>query len=197
MLFPDNANAKYQWNEPWFFKLRASTKTAWVLRAGFFIGVYVLFAVLMSMDSKSAGGPQFGTVEILILPTMIAGLFLAMIELPNIQRVVTLTDNDISCIGTLMMFGGPISLLTGTGQWNRREIKTVQLLRTGEPGNDYSFGLMIITPKHAKEKQLAIPLTVSLSDVANHLHTVGIDVRLSDWQHSSSDLPEPETENAK
>jgi hypothetical protein len=45
MLFPDNANAKHQWNEPWYFKLRSATTTAWMLCVGFFIAIYVLFAV--------------------------------------------------------------------------------------------------------------------------------------------------------
>lgn len=188
-MFPDNANAKYQWHEPWFFILRSSTAVGWVMRGGFFLGVYVLFAVLLSMESNSPDQPHFGMAEIIVLPAMVAGLFLTLIELPNIQRLVTLTDSDISCIGTLMALGGPIHLLLGPKQWNRREIKHVQLLRTGELGNEFPFSLMVITPKYARAKKLAVPSTVTLNDIADHLCSIGVDVELTDWQPPASDPP--------
>jgi hypothetical protein len=117
---------------------------------------------------------------------MVAGLFLAMLELPNMQRTVTLTDNDISCIGTFMVFGGPIHLITGMRQWNRREIKEIRLLRPGEPENRFSHGLMIISPKYARARQLAVSSSVPLETVAKHVHSMGIAVRLSDWQADES-----------
>jgi hypothetical protein len=195
-VFPNNANSKHQWNEPWFFKLRSATKTGWMLRGGFVVGVYVLFVVLLSMDSNSPNGPNFGIVEIILLPAMVAGVFMAMIEIPNVQRMVSLTDNEISCVGALMMFGGPIHLLTGMGQWNRREIKTVQLLRPAEPGNKFPFGLMLITPKYAKPKQLAVPSSVVLNDVANHLHSIGVDVQLSEWEPAATAPADSESQIA-
>lgn len=193
MLFPhSNTNAKHQWKEPWLFYLRSSTKTAWMLRVGFYIGVYLLFVVRMSIDGKSADGPQFGILEIILLPAFIAGMFLAVIEIPNIQRVVTLTDNKISCFGTLILLGGPIHLLLGSGQWNRREIESVQLVRAGEFGNDYPFALMTIAPKYARQKQLAVPPNISLADIADHLHSIGVDVELSGWERPASETIPPQ-----
>ena len=86
----------------------------------FFLAVCVVLVVLMSMEKKPPNSPQYGTVEIILLPALVAGLFVAMLELPNMQRMVTLTDHDISSTGTFMVFGGPFHLLTGMVQWNRR-----------------------------------------------------------------------------
>lgn len=192
MLFPDNANSKHQWREPWFFRLRSRTTTAWLLRGGFFTGVYVLFAILFSM----AHGPQFGATEFVVLPAIFTVLFLAMTEIPNLQRIVTLTDNDISCIGAMRIFSSPLSLLMCAVQWNRREIKSVHLMRSEETGNNFPFAIMVVTPKYSRAKQLAVPPTVMLNEIADHLHSMGVSVQLSGWQPTAEDSTENATQSA-
>ena len=195
MLIPDNINAGHQWQEPWFFVLRSSSRRAWILRIAFFIGNYVLFVVLMSIDTKSPAGPEFGLAATIILPALIAGVFLTLIEAPAFQRTVTLTDRNISAIGTFMRFGGPIQLLLNNGQWNRKEIKDIRIIRPGESENSFRFAVLVITRRHSGGGRVGIPQSVSLNEVADHLHSMGLAVQLSEWlPPSESDTSTTNTE---
>lgn len=180
MLVPSQ-QVKLTWNEPPLFQLRASSKTAWWLRGLFFFAIYALFAVLLRMDHKTSG-PAFTPVGKLVMPAIIATVFLAMFEAPTLRRVVSIGDGGISCTGAFMMAGGPIHWVTGMRHWNWRELKQVHLLRPGEPGNAFDFGLMMVTPKYARPKQLAVAPTMALNDVADCLHAMNAEVVLSDWR---------------
>jgi len=180
-VIPIPNNALHSWNEPWFFTLHTSTKLGWIVRGCFFVAVYALFFAVLFLEQGNPNSPPFGTAEIIFLPALVAGVFSALLELPNLQRMVAITDKDISCIGSFAMFGGPIQLIMGMGNWNRKEIKHIQLLRPGEEGNRFLFGLMIITPKYSKPQPIAVPSKVSLDAVATSLHSIDIPVQLSGW----------------
>jgi hypothetical protein len=178
------AGATLTWDEPLFFKLRLSSGLGWIARGLAAIVVYGLFVVMIFAITRSPTAPPLGVVEVFLGPALVAVAFVVAFELPTVQRSVTLTDKDISYVGTLTKygFGGMFSLLTGMGSWNRREIRSVRLLRPGEPGNQFPFRLMVIEPKYGKSKLIGVPLTVGLDDVANHLHSMGLVVELSGWQ---------------
>jgi len=188
-MFSSPASAELTWPEPWFFALRASSRTAWIVRALFFIAVYVLFAVLLHMENGSPNGPKFGVAGKLLMPALIGAVFLALFEVPNLQRNVSVTDSGLVCMGAFMYFGGPIHWITGMRQWNVRELKRIQILRPGEADNDFSFGLMIVTPKYASAKRLGIPSATSLNVIADRLHALGVDVQLSDWRAAVAESP--------
>jgi hypothetical protein len=181
-----SAKAEITWKEPWLFQIRTSSRLAWLMRAGFFAVVYVVFVVAIIMDSGKPNRRQLGIAEKAVMPAVVAAVFLVLFELPNLQRIVSVTSTQISCMGGFMMFGGPIHLITGMRQWNCREIRSVQLLRTGEPDNEFPFGLMIVTPKHAAARRLGVPATTSLDDVADRIHAMGVAVQLSNWQPKAS-----------
>jgi hypothetical protein len=111
-----------------------------------------------------------------------------MYEIPTLQRKVSLTDKEITCAPSapaLMMFAGmlaPLQIIIGMGHWHQREIKLVQLLHPAEPGNRFSFGLMIVTPKYGRVRKLGVPSNVPLDEVANRLHAMQVFVQLSGWQ---------------
>jgi hypothetical protein len=175
-----------QWNEPWFFKLRSLTTTGWILRGVFVLATYLGFVVLMSIDRGSVDGPRFGLAEILLLPALVAGSFFVLLELPTAQRNVQLTENDITCTGNFMMFGGMLQMLVGIQQWNWRGIKEIQLLRPHETNNPYAHGLMVVTPKYARSRTLAVPTTVELESLANQVHKTGVAVLLSEWRPATT-----------
>jgi hypothetical protein len=187
-----SGSSSYEWNEPLFFLILTSTRVGWIVRVGVFLAIYVLFVFLLTLDKNSPQEMRLPAAVVLLLPAFIGGLFLAMYEVPTLQRKVSLTDKDIGCAGTLMMFGGMSNLLHmivgRMGQWNRREIKLVQLLRPGEPGNRFSFGLMIVTPKYAAPRKMGVPCDVPLDEVATRLHAMQLIVQLSGWQ---ADAPPP------
>ena len=186
-MIPEDPKAIHQWTEPWFFLLRSVTRAGWFVRLGFFIAVYAVFVVLLVQATDSTGKPLIGHVGVALFPIPIASLSIVMFEVPTLQRQVVLSnDNRISCFGTLLMFAGPIQLIRGGfDTFNQREIKQVELLRTGEPGNDFPFGLMIVVRKFSSTKHIAVPTTESVEEIANHLHAMTIDVQLSDWEPSA------------
>jgi len=181
-MFSSHASGVLSWSEPWLFKLRTSSRTGWIVRGLFFTGVYVLFAVLLHMEQGSPNGPKCGTAGKLLRPALIGVVCLSMFEVPNAQRIVSVTDNGVSCIGAFMYMGGPIHLITGMRHWNLRELKHIELLRPGAPGNDFPFGLMVVTPKYSSAKQIGVPAEISLDAIADRLHAMGADTRLSDWR---------------
>lgn len=185
-MFSPQASGALSWSEPWLFKLRTSSRTGWIVRGLFFVAVYVLFAVLLHTERGSPNGPEFGLAGKLLMPALIGAVFLTMFEVPNAQRIVSVTDLGLSCVGAFMYMGGPIHLLTGMRNWNLRELKHVELLRPGVPGNDFPFGVMVVTPKYASAKQIGIPTEISLDMVADRLHAMGVDTRLSDWRPNNS-----------
>lgn len=146
--------------------------------------IYIVFAGLLFMEKPTPTKPEFSLAAILLLPAVIATFFVVSFEIPTLQRIVSLTDTDFSCVGGLMTAGGvgPIHWLTSMRTMNRREIKQVQLLRPGDPDNRFSFGLLIVTPKYGRPQICAMPTTISQEMVANHFHAMQIDVQLTDWQ---------------
>jgi hypothetical protein len=180
-MIPNITNVTLQWNEPWLFKLRTLTWRNWLWRAALFAAIYLVFMGMISNPRESTAEPQHSTVEVLTIPLLISALFLASLEIPTLQRVVSISDSQISCVGAFMVFGGVISVLMSMAQWNRRELKQVTLQRPGEAGNPYSIGLMTITLKHAAPKKVGIPSGVCLNDVADQLHSMEIPVELTEW----------------
>jgi hypothetical protein len=181
------------WLEPPFFKMRTTTKIGWMIRAVIFVAVYLGFASLLY---SGGGGDRralsISISEIVLLSALISIIFFVATELPYYQRIVTLTEHEISCLPQPMLGAGVqgLAILLGMQQWNKREIKHVQLLRPKEPGNRFAFGIMIVKPKYAASRQMAVPTSVSLEDVAARIQSMGLPVQLSGWN------PAPESNQA-
>lgn len=186
-MFPSRGGAELSWSEPWLFKLRTSSRTAWIVRGAFFASVYVLFAFLLQQENDAPNGPKFGLAGVLLMPALIGAVFLVMFEFPNAQRIVSVSDKGLSCVGAFMALGGPIHLLTGMRNWNVRELKQVTFLRAGEADNVFPFGLMVVRPKYASAKRIGVPTTVSLNAIADRIHDMGVEVQLSDWRPAAAD----------
>jgi hypothetical protein len=171
------------WLEPPFFKMRTTTKTGWTIRAIVFVAVLVGFASLLYSGGGGSARRAIPISEIVLWSALVSVLFFAATELPYYQRIVTLTENEISCLPKPTLAGGAqgLAILLGLQQWNKREIKHVELLRPKEPGNRFSFGIMIVKPKYAAPRQMAVPTSVSLDDVAARIHSMGLPVQLSGW----------------
>jgi hypothetical protein len=188
-MFPPLAKAKLRWNEPWLFTLRQSTALGWIVRAVMIGVVYGMILALILSIERSPTAPELNPAVVFIPPAIFSILIVALFDVPNLQRTVELSDTEISCVGRVTTYGGALAmihLLIASVVWNRREIKHIQLRRPGEPGNRFAFGLMTIARKYGGEKQVAIPPTVALEDVANHVHSMGIAVQLSGWQPAAA-----------
>jgi hypothetical protein len=184
-MFPPLANAKLKWHEPWFFKLRQSTALGWIARVIMIGVVYGVLLVSILSIERSPTAPELNPAVVFISPAIFSILIVAFFDVPNLQRVVELSDSEISCVGRVTTYGGALAmihLLIGSVVWNRREIKHVQLLRPGDPGNRFPFGLMTIARKYGGSKQIAVSPTVALEEIANQLHSMGIAVQLSAWR---------------
>jgi hypothetical protein len=178
----NNSKLRIQWNEPWFFKLRAMGWSGWLTRLVLFvIGVLIGTGVLSARPERSPA-PQLSSFEVLAGSAGLAVLFLLLLEFPTFQRVISIFETEIACVGAFMLPGGGIlQLLMGVKQWNRREIKQIALLRTDEAGNPFSSALMIVTPKYSAPHRIAIPASISLTDLSAHIHAMDLPVELSDW----------------
>jgi hypothetical protein len=184
-MFSPLANAKLRWNEPWFFTLRQSTALGWIARAVVIGVLYGVLLVLILSIERSPTAPELHRAVVFIPPAIFSILIVALFDIPNLQRAVELSDTEISCVGRVTTYGGALAmihLLVGSVVWNRREIKHIQLLRPGEPGNRFPFGLMTIARKYGGAKQIAVSPTVALEDVAKQVHSMAIAVQLSGWQ---------------
>jgi hypothetical protein len=169
---------RIQWNEPWFFKQRTLSWRGWLIRV-FLLGVGIVFGT--GMMSQGSARKELTPIE-WAYAVGIGVLVVLLMELQTFLRSVSIFEYDIFCVGVLTMQGGTlVHLLTGVKQWNRREIKQVSLLRPGETGNPFSCGLMIVIPKYTRPHQIGVPRSVSLIELADHLHTMGLAVELSEW----------------
>ena len=101
--------------------------------------------------------------------------------MPGALRNAWITDYEIGCVGALALFASPMLLLLSGGNWNRREIKLVELWRLKEGPNQFNHGLMVIVRKFSKSIRLGIPASLPMEQVAQRLHEVGIPVALNDW----------------
>ncbi|MDB5340405.1 MAG: hypothetical protein JWN70_6024, partial [Planctomycetaceae bacterium] len=77
-MFPPVANVGCSWNEPWFFKLRSSTRAGWILRGCGWLAFYTLFAVLFFIEKPTPTKPEFSLAAKLLMPAMIATFFMVM-----------------------------------------------------------------------------------------------------------------------
>lgn len=179
-MLSNKPNSTLCWTEPIFFKLRSITASGWLLRFGGFAILFVIFTGIVEREPLTS--PDYRQ------PALLAFAGLAFFELRACKRQILLSDHDITCLAGWRHRIKVTDLLFGMGVWNRREIKHITLLRPCEPGNAFAFGLMIVALKHARPKQFAIPLAVSLNAVANHWHAIGLDVQLSNWQPGHTNL---------
>jgi hypothetical protein len=183
-LFPKPPDSAAYWNEPPFFKIHTTTKIGWMIRGMIFFVVFLCFASLLSSGGDGGARHTSAIPTIVLASAFGSALLFVASELPNFQRLVTLTDDGIACQPKPMFQGKGIqvfSMMLGWQRWNKREIKQVELLRPEEPGNQFSFGLMIVRPKYASARQIAVPTSVSLEEVAARVQSMGLPVKLSGW----------------
>src|SRR5262249_35839376 len=158
---------------------RTHGKAAWSIRLAVFVTFTSLFAGLMAFERTPSNGPRFGIAEIIILPIVIGVLFVALIELPTLQRIASITEHDVHCMGSFAMLVPPILWRLAAGTWNRKEIKHVELLRPKEGSNRFGHGLMIIVLKYTPPVLVGVARSVRLEQLADTLHAIGIEVSLS------------------
>jgi hypothetical protein len=179
---------RMQWHEPWFFKLRTLNWRGWLIRAAI-LACGILMCTGFANRPPNASGPGLSIPEVIGISLLFGGLFLLSLELPTFQRAISISEYEIHCVGALMMLGGggALQLLMGMKQWNRREIKQVTLLRASESGNSFSHGVMTVVPKYASSHQIGVPRSVSLTELADRLHVMGISVELAEWTPASEE----------
>jgi hypothetical protein len=171
---PLNEKILIEWTEPLFFKTRTVTKTGWIIRGLVFLLIYAS----SFFDDDPFLINDMGITLKFLLPAIIAGLFLLIIEHSHSQRIIFLSKN-LFCFGTTNIFVGS---LCATTNWNKREIKEVQLFRPNKEENTFPFGIMVVTRKYAKAKKFGVPVTVNFDEIADHFHSMEIDVKLTDWE---------------
>jgi hypothetical protein len=185
IMFP-SPDTKLNWKEPWFFKLRTYGRVAWIIRLAIFTATTGLSAVLIARESASAGGPKFGTTEKILLPILIGAFMVYLIELPTLQRFVSITEHGIDCMGA-WLGTSPLLWPLAVGHWNRRELKNIELLRPREGKNRFDHPLIIVIPKYVSSAFIGVASTVPVEQIADTLHSIGIPVHLSGWSAATAE----------
>jgi hypothetical protein len=181
-MFPPTDQARIQWNEPWLFRIRTRGLWGWALPVGVLVAFAGLFAFLLAWENASAGGTKFSTARLIVLPIVIGIVFAALLELPSLRRVASISDRGVACVGAMSLFVSPVLHLFTARQWGRPEIKDVLLLRPGEGENRLGHGVLIIVPKYASRGLIGVPPEVTLEQLATALHAAGIPVTLTNWR---------------
>lgn len=165
------SSTQIAWAEPWFFLLRIREHRTWWLR-----GLLALVISVVMFAAMYFFGPQRG-VPLMVLVSLGAGLVLvAGMDLPNIQRDITVKD-DCIIVGST----------AGRGRFTTfalKEIDAVELIRADE--SPHRWGGMHIEAGDI-EFVTAVPAKVSLDTVANILHRLEVPVSLSGWEPADSD----------
>ena len=195
-MFPPVYHPKLTWYEPSFFKLSSRTTADWIWWFGGAMVIYVALATyLLTADVTNFDRPATNFAAKLVIPGLVTFAVLVLFELPNWRRVVSLTDHEVTCTSVMVTEGGLLYALWGIKQWSRSAIARVELLRPGEAGNRFPFGLIVVFPTYSRPGRIGVPKAIALEDVATQLHSMNVAVSLSGWTPPtpSSALPSAET----
>ncbi len=108
-----------------------------------------------------------------VLISALIGVFLtSMLDAPDFRRQITITDDGISSIGVA---GAHVSM----GTWALRDVLAVRLIPPEEFGR--SFGAMEFRT-HRYGVRLGVPASMSMTRIADVLHSQGIPVLLAGWE---------------
>lgn len=166
------SSTQMSWSEPYFFLIRL--REAWGWRNRVLLGLAV--AALLFLAILLTGRQRLDVWQSLGVSLAAAGVLLALLDVGNIQREVTITDDRIiynSAVGTLWL-----------GEFLLKDIRRVQLMW---PGNwNRPWGAMLIQTDN-DGFLLGVPHKVSLVAIANVLHRLGVSVSLEGWEPSESD----------
>lgn len=162
-----NSSTKISWNEPWFFLIRIRTLQGWLKRIAF----AVVVAVIMFAVTYYFGGARFDIVKALAAGGLSGLAILLLLDKPNLQREVTISETDIHIHSA------------GSNWWSDTfgfdAIDAIELKRSDE--TSYKYGVMIID--HGDEGfMVAVPNKVSLDTLANVLYRLELAVALSGWE---------------
>lgn len=162
-----NSSTKISWNEPWFFLIRIRTLQGWLKR----LAAAAVVAVIMFFATYYLGGARFDIPTALAAGGLSALAILLLLDKPNLQREITVSETDIHIHRA------------GSNWWGETfkfdVIDAIELKRSDE--TRYKYGLMIID--HGDEGfMVAVPNKVSMDTLANVLYRLDLAVALSDWK---------------
>lgn len=166
------SSTQISWNEPWFFLIRIREASGWRFRI--FIAVGIAVAMFIASHFSKAG--QLGLPEKIGISLAAGLLIVAMPDIRNCQREVTVKED---CI----IVGGAF----GRNRFQTfmfNAVNGVQLIRPAQWRKPYG-GMAIVSAEGSCV--VAVPNKVSLNTVANILHRLGVGVSLSEWEPSAGD----------
>jgi hypothetical protein len=161
------------WKEPWLFAARTRDRRGWLARGTLAAIIFALMLAANNLDRiRGRGGPRLATPGAILLSAFV-GLFLtAMLDAPDLNREITISDDNINAVGVA---GTHVSM----SSWALGDVLWVRLIPPSELGR--SFGAMEFFTRRYRVR-LGVPASLSMSRIADVLHGQGMRVVLAGWQ---------------
>ncbi|HEX8201581.1 MAG TPA: hypothetical protein VF590_13940 [Isosphaeraceae bacterium] len=178
------------WQEPYFFAYRNLGWRDWLLRLGAWLAWAVALAALFVAIGRADRPPRFVGTRGAVVLTACGLVALALGELPNARRTVTITREAIEVRPSwrLALLGQAPGLVAwGTERWNRAAIRRVELhCARGDRAPD---GVMIVYLKHSRPQRVGLCGGVPARAVADLLAGHGLAVALDGWAPDPGNPP--------
>lgn len=162
------------WNEPYFFLIKLREPWGWGRRA--ILGLVIFLVMFLAIHFT--GRQRMGTAQAVLLSLACGAVLVALLDVGNIQREVTITEDSIGYQSSVQMgiyWMGSIAL---------KDIQHVNLMRPEDWNRPW--GAMLVQTA-ADGFLLGVPNKVSLETAANVLHRLGVAVTLKGWEPSETD----------
>jgi len=177
-----SATPRLSWAEPTLFAARVRDRRGWTYRG---LLALIIFAGMMAAFAAQKPGrgraPGFSTPGAVALSLAIGVLFTAMLDAPDLDREVTISDDNINAFGNAGMHFRMTTI-------SLKAVRLVRLHRPEEIGQP--FGAMEVLTTRAAG-WFGVPASLRLKRVAAVLHGLGISVLLADWQPAPPGEAEP------
>ncbi|QDU07421.1 hypothetical protein [Gimesia aquarii] len=165
----ESSSTLISWNEPWFFLVRSRGGWDWCKR----IFIVIVFAIVMILLAFFKGWVAQGLIEVITLSIAVGIIAALSLDVDNIQRNVNIKEERIILKRAVGWgWAGLIPLNIDLDL-----IEQIQLKRPDEWGKSYA-GMVIFIEGHIL--LYGIPKAVSLQNLADILHRLGVSVELID-----------------
>jgi hypothetical protein len=160
------------WKEPTLFAARTRGRRGWRLRGALALSIFAVMMLGFYADKKGGRRANVSWAGGVLVSALVGVFFAAMLDATELNREITITDNDISSFGNA---GVHISM----SSWPLRDVLWVRLIPPEEFGR--SFGAMEFATRRARV-QVGVPASMSMTRIAEVLHAQGINVALTGWE---------------
>jgi hypothetical protein len=167
-------SSQINWSEPWFFLVRIRERPGWIKRGAVALGLSIAMFLAIYFGGRHA---NWSIPAIIGLSGLCGVTLVALVDVPNLQRDVTIKDD---CIIVGNSFGKGNNFST----FEFKHIEAVELLHSEDWKRPWGAMLIEIP---GDTFLVAVPRKIALETVANILHRLDVPVALRGWEPTAKD----------